>query len=123
MTNAEKYKKEIFQSKDYCSFIIEKVLKPNGIDNCVSKIGCEKCRLLTTIWLMEEYREPEIDWSKIPVDTAILVRNREDTEWKKRHFAKYEDKKVYTYCYGNTSWTNNGEDTVCWNFAKLPEVK
>ena len=123
MTNGEKYKKEIILSNP-CCFITDHVLKPNKIDSCAGEISCDTCRMLTTIWLMEEYKEPETDWSKIPVDTAILVRDREDTKWKKRHFAKYEDKKVYTYVSGNTSWTDDGENsTVCWNFAKLPEIK
>ena len=71
---------------------------------------------------MEEYKEPEIDWSKVEVDTPILVSQTEDgdEEWIKRHFAKYENGKVYAWDGGSTSWTSKGNMTG-WNFAKLAE--
>ena len=38
----------------------------------------------------------------------------------KRHFAKYEDGKVYAQSNGVTSWTTEGHG-VMWNYAKLAE--
>ena len=32
---------------------------------------------------------PPTDWSKVPVDTKVLVRDRESQEWVKRHLALY----------------------------------
>lgn len=58
-----------------------------------------------------------VDWSKVEVDTPILVRNHEDNEWIKRHFAKYENGRVYAFCDGYTSWTT--KTTLSWKFAKL----
>ena len=65
--------------------------------------------------------DKNLDWSKVPVDTPILVRDNDANVWKKRYFAKYEDGKVHTWRGGKTSWSNNGATTIEWNQAKLPE--
>lgn len=63
-----------------------------------------------------------VDWSKVKVDTPILVSN-DNKEWIKRYFARYEDGNVYGWLNGKTSWTATGELSIgCWNYAKLAEV-
>lgn len=63
-----------------------------------------------------------IDWSKVEVDTPILVSN-DNKEWIKRYFARYEDGNVYGWLNGKTSWTATGELSIgLWNYAKLAEV-
>lgn len=63
-----------------------------------------------------------VDWSKVKVDTPILVSN-DNKEWIKRYFARYEDGNVYCWLNGKTSWT-----AICelsfghWKYAKLVEV-
>ena len=57
------------------------------------------------------------DWSKVAVDTKILVRDNEINEWGRRHFAKYKDGKVYAWNNGYTSFTTN--NTNSWKYAKL----
>ena len=71
---------------------------------------------------MDEYKEPETDWSKVAVDTPILVRNSKNETWYKRYFAKYEDGKVYAWNDGKTSWSSTG-DNISWSYAKLAEEK
>ena len=72
-----------------------------------------------TAWLQAEaVEEPEVDWSKVPVDTPIWVRDSEDNEWRPRYFAKYEDGLVHSWYGGTTSWSTNA-DTMFWNYAKL----
>ena len=77
------------------------------------------------IWLLEEYEEPEepkVDWNKVKVDTPILVRTVEGTEWFKRHFAKYEGGRVFVWNNGKTSWTAPDDELMTdWNYAKLAE--
>ena len=68
---------------------------------------------------MEEYEEPEVDWSRVKVDTPILVAHFELGEWSKRYFAKYEDGKVYAWDNGRTSW--NTSTMTFWKHAKLAE--
>lgn len=63
----------------------------------------------------------ETDWTKVPVDTKILVKYSEKDGWEKRHFAKFENGEVYAYSDGNTSFTT---DIVSpWKFAKLYNEK
>ena len=61
--------------------------------------------------------EDEIDWNKVEVDTKVLVRNKPDDEWVKRHFAKYDGSKVYVFRDGRTSWNNVG--ITYWKETKL----
>lgn len=51
--------------------------------------------------------EKPVDWSNVEVDTPILVRDDEEFNWKRRHFAKYENGKVYAFIDGATSWTTD----------------
>ena len=121
MKNYEKYKDEIrkYKGENFCDdFIAPYILKLNkcNLDDCGS------CNMLQYIWLMEDYKEPEVDWSKVAVDTPILVRQTKDGEWLRRHFAKYEGGIVYTWKDALTSWTVlHDEDVTAWKFAKLAE--
>ena len=66
------------------------------------------------LWSIED----KVDWNKVEVDTKVLVRDRPYNEWLKRHFAKYEDGKVYVFNDGRTSWSSRGithwEETKLW---------
>ena len=70
-----------------------------------------------------EPEEPEVDWSKVEVDTPILAKNLPEEAWSRRHFAKYEKGKVYAWNGGTTSWSAIMKDDVFeWEHAKLAEV-
>ena len=71
-------------------------------------------------WANSEYVEPPIDWSKVAVDTPILVNDSNDHGWVKRYFAKYENGSVFAWNGGKTSWSSEGHATA-WGLAKLPE--
>ena len=125
MKNYEKYADEIKRYSDsqvLCDEIkIPFILKPIG-KSCARDIDCDTCQTLTMLWLLEEYeepKEPEIDWSKVKVDTPILVRQGKNGRWLERHFAKYENGDVYAWVDGQTSWT--GADKIKWKYAKLAE--
>lgn len=118
MKNYEKYADEIreYKGKNFCAdFVKPHILKSKGCTNT----SCDQCKMLQTIWLFEEYKEPEIDWSNVEVDTPILVRNDEIDNWTKRYFAKYEHSEVFVWVGGRTSW--NETDMLAWNYAKLAE--
>ena len=120
MKNYEKYADEIkgYKGDSICTDFIEPyILKPINA-KCINT-SCPKCHLYRTIWLLEEYKEPEVDWSKVEVDTPILVRNREDEDWYRRYFAEYRDGVVYTWVNGATSW--NATCMTEWKQAKLAE--
>lgn len=70
-------------------------------------------------WANSEYAGPPVDWSKVAVDTPILVRDNIFSKWVKRYFAKYENGTVYAWSNGTTSWS--GDRCTPWKLAKLPE--
>ena len=118
MKNYEKYADEIrkYDGDDFCcSFIRPYILKA---DNC-SDMPCSRCQMLQTLWLLEDCEESEVDWSKVKVDTPLLVRNYINGEWSKRYFAKYEDGNIYAWINGRTSWNETG--IYAWKYAKLAE--
>ena len=121
MKNYEKYADEIREYKgvNFCKDFV----KPNILKSEVcGGLACGACYMLQTIWLLEEYEEPEepeVDWSKVEVDTPILVKYSEKEEWTIRHFARFEDGIVYVWNDGRTSWTT--DCMTMWKYAKLAE--
>ena len=72
-----------------------------------------------TGWKCAKLAEPEVDWSKVEVDTPILVRYSEKGMWIRRKFAKFEDGVVYAW-HGKE--TGQAESYMTpWNYAKLAE--
>lgn len=123
MKNREKYRDEILNYNNDCD-ICEKFIKPiilRALGKECGDICCTQCRLLQMLWLEEEYKEPEVDWSKVAVDTPVLV-SKDGKIWHNRHFAGYANGGVYVWNNGCTSWTKEGEISV-WKYVKLAEVK
>ena len=129
ITNKEKYGNKIIELA-----IDEGVLAlKNGEPAPCAKIKCEDCdygksdscggsEYKFREWLNSEYVEPPVDWSKVAVDTPILVRDSEEEVWEKRYFAKYEDNTVCAWSGGATSWSaTDKQDIVGWKMAKLAE--
>ena len=82
--------------------------------------------LITEVYFSSQLMRAEfkevIDWSKMPVDTKVLVsRNGED--WYRRYFAKYENDKVYCFDSGATSFSvqDDNFDISPWEYVKLYE--
>lgn len=84
--------------------------------------GVENCDESALAWADAEHVdgiEPEVDWSKVIVDTKIWVRDTEYNKWKPKYFAKYEDGVVYAWAGGATSFSAEHEDRIPWNYVKL----
>ena len=65
--------------------------------------------------------EEHLDWSKVPVDTKVLVSDNGKL-WYKRHFAKYENGSVHVFPDGRSSFTTEESDIIYpWKYAKLCE--
>lgn len=65
-----------------------------------------------------------VDWSKVKVDTPILVRDANDEKWEKGHFAKYENNRVYVWMEGRTSFTaRNENDVFPFKYGKIARHK
>ena len=124
MTNKEKYSEMMLDMAINENVFAVKNEKPCLCDKLNNCCYCEisgssaTCEEAFAEWLNAEYVEPPVDWSKVPIDTPILVRDYENQEWKKRHFAGLNPGgKVMGWEEGTTSWTSNAR--VRWIFAKL----
>lgn len=65
----------------------------------------------------------EIDWTKVPINTKVLVRNSKENEWEERYFVFYLSKSpssYYTFLRDKDS-TNavNITDINNWRYCKL----
>lgn len=133
MKNREKFREEIVERArtpvtlrdNLCEFIKKNVLPHFGEGGC-DIFNCAWCRVLLDIWLDEEYIEPlkpEVNWSKVPVDTLVRVRDDADDEWYLRYFKGTEDSALYrfvTWESGATSIT--AYDSVeNWKYCELVE--
>lgn len=136
MTNYERYKNEIEKfAKLNVRFALDK--KTRNII-CCAGVQCPQCEFYgdkkighicddTKLkWADAEYVEeiePEVDWSRVPVDTPILVSN-DNVHWHRRYFAKYKDEVVYAWNDGFTSFASeNNNRATLWKYAKLAEIE
>lgn len=128
MLNREKYGNEIIELAVNKGIFALKDGKPM----LCRDINCKDCDFYVITackgntyyfreWLNSEYVEPPIDWSKVAVDTPILVRDYENREWTRRHFAKIKNGTVFAWRGGATSWSEDDEETIPWKYAKLAE--
>mgnify|MGYP007025963685 CR=1 FL=1 len=85
--------------------------------NILPELKCNEC-----ISIAEELGI--VDWSKVKVDTPILVKDFEAQTWKNRYFAKVQNGTIYAWDSGATSWSTNNRESciVSWAYAKLAEV-
>lgn len=132
MTNREKYAEQILDIALAGGSVA--VDKKGNICRCTD-IGCNNCIFAKTKtddnrscekrikeWSEQEYVEPPVDWSKVPVDTKILVRDSDNEKWEKRHFAKFKNGKIYAWNDGRSSFTAfKPEPTLWWKQGKLAE--
>lgn len=91
----------------YADFLIECAIRGTGVavtnngNPCVcGDLDCNDCLFnnptldcaeMTRKWADAECEEPEIDWSKVPVDTKMYVRNDLMDKWIPRYFSGKTD--------------------------------
>lgn len=125
MLNREKYANEIIDA------VVNDIGLKDGKPVSCFEIRCVDCGFYdydfgccgkAKKWLNSEYVEPPVDWSKVAVDTPILIRDSKEEAWRKRYFAKYENNTVYAWGNGATSWSAESKSYVNdWKIAKLAE--
>lgn len=127
MTNEEFYKEKIYDAIAESMAVSEDgkiaICKQITCENCIfrKKQRTVSCITQMAEWLKQEYVE-QVDWSKVKVDTPILVKRSKEAEWERRYFAKFVDGKVYAWMGGATSWTADSEYRMnFWEYAKLAE--
>lgn len=134
MKNREKYSDQIIKivlNGETCDFM-KNVVIPLYIDgresseNFCSTNSCEGCSKLFAFWLEEEYIEPpkpKVDWSKVPVDTLVQVRDDENDKWALRYFKWFvrgHRTPFVTWADGATSKTAEA-CTEYWKYCELAE--
>lgn len=130
MKNKEKYANEIMEviiTGNQMAFDVTKgtvtTCYDTNCNHCLFDGDCDRdCNIADARreWLEAECVKPEIDWSKVPVDTPILVKSYSDGDWTPRYFANYKNGKVFAWCDGTTSWTAQ-DHASDWKYAKLME--
>lgn len=127
MTNREKYAEQIINMA--ANDIKITVDKEGRLSDCRA-INCNdcawrsygKCRKKFREWLEQEYVEPTVDWSKVPVDTKVFVRDSDSESWCPRYFARFKNGGIFTWTNGATSFSAKGfEDVTWWRQVKLAE--
>lgn len=134
MKNREKFRDQILEwavapGRDICDFRRKEVLAYFG-KGC-GGISCSWCGTMFDLWLDEEYEEPpkpKVDWSKVPVDTLVMVRDNEDDEWVLRYFDSFEEESFSSmaghnymvFADGATSVTGRG-CVEHWKYCELVE--
>lgn len=126
MLNKEKFKDEIFEIA--CNGGTLALNRNTGKITSCSVIHCADCEFKLGVscdnecraWCNSEYKEPEIDWSKVPVDTPIYVKPADS--YVPRYFAgKYSNDEVYYFDAGRTSFTSKGANDK--SFISVDMVK
>lgn len=137
MKNREKFREDILSwakngkgnAQAYCEFVRKNMIPKltDCTDGGCAGLTCTCCRAIFSVWLDENFEEPpkpEVDWSKVPVDTLVRVREREDEDWLLRYFKGINDKQLRrryeAWESGATSKTANGK-YLCWNYCELVE--
>lgn len=73
---------------------------------------------LELIW----QRKPDTDWSKVAVNTKILVKYFQETDWHKVYFARIENGEIFAWSNGRDSFTAKSyNDVSLWDKAILYE--
>lgn len=129
MINKEKYKEKIFEiacqgSICACVKLNNGILKLQPCRNtyckaCIFYSEKVRCEEVFIKWLEEE--ATETDWSKVGMDTKILVSNDGKT-WICAHFANYNksEQLIGAWVFGKTSFTVSDKHNIeYYSYAKL----
>lgn len=89
--------------------------------NCLFKDS--NCQPLRNIWLKDEYEETiiEIDWSRVPVDTKIILNDDKEYLNERRYFASYDSYRnmIEFFLVGTTSWSSDAKARIEADKVKL----
>ena len=110
--NFNNYDEDLISHK-HSAFDVIKIYEDKSM-NCL-------CDIYINSRLKMLWQRAEIDWSKVPVDTKVLVSDC-GKHWYNRYFVKYRYGMYHTFPDGLTSWSANEENGVIkWKYCKLAE--
>lgn len=129
MKNKEKYAEELLE---FCVLDNSFKITLNGIEKCdhCDCSGCAlrlqqgKCEDFRKEWLEQEYVEPEIDWSKVPVDTPVIVTDSNGVSIN-AYFYQYskELELPLVFADGKSSWTSKDHKTEVYEKTRPASIK
>lgn len=119
--------KEVFEKCNDGDYVIdnfnkkwkveEEELKQKYFDNwCI----INNFYTLKQIMELDFKKDYNVDWSKVEVDTKILVSN-DDVRWYRAHFAMFKNDTIYSFSNGTTSFTYEYSAFEPWKYAILYE--
>lgn len=136
MINAEYWKKKLVELREAG----DKFAVKNGIPCGCSETKCKECEFshgsnyapdncgeIVIDWLLEEHKEPEIDWDndidwlRVPPNTEVLgTNNEENRAWHRSYFAIYVPRSTAPYrIFGDGARLENATYLAAWNYCKL----
>ena len=110
MKNKEKFAKEIIE----IAATGTSVAMCNGVLRECRGLYCSQCDFYSDRecdekikeWAESEYIEYETDWSKVPVDTPVLIKGAMDN---RKYFSRLlPDERLAVFRDGRTSWSSHG---------------
>lgn len=106
MTNREWAFEKIKNGEDVLTmeFVENTIFKEFGIAPSETRMRVHDVDIVINKWLDMEHVEG-LDWSKVEVDTPIIVTVEAVGELK-RYFAKFKNGRVWYYADGRDSWTS-----------------
>ncbi len=123
MTNREKFRDELDNMLSVFLAVVNGKPVPCEDTDCRECDFRRKCHVRENCvidWLNAEYQEPSVDWSKVPIDTPVLVSGNGKT-WYRRYFAGIRNGYREAYDVGATPWSAYDNRTCAWPFMKIAE--
>lgn len=116
MKNKEKFAKEIIEiaatgtSIAMCNGVLRECrgLYCSQCDFCSDRECDEKIKE----WAESEYIEYETNWSKVPVDTPVLLKDKDNVDNKRYFYKTLSEGTLALFISGRTSWSSIAEAGV-----------
>lgn len=125
MSNKEKFAKEIIE----IAINGENISVVGGKPRVCGRISCDGCDFYVgncikklEKWANSEYKEIEIDWDRVPVDTPVLVWDMFAENKRRRYYAGLKNGRYMAFDGGATNWSSN-ENTTSWSNCELAREK
>lgn len=118
MNNFEYYKNKMYEyagRDDLCTFTKNYI---KSIDCYETR--CDICQVMFAEWCVEEYKEPEIDWTKVPVNTHVLVKESKDRPWNEKYFIAYIP-EIRKFVVFEGLRSKEASKATTWEYCKLAD--
>ena len=98
---------DLGRTSGHCNGILCDNCPLSSSNNKITDYGCHSLELLypeKAFEIVMNY-EPKVDWTKVPVDTKILVKDYKDEDWKKDILLNMKMEKFMHMMMVKVHWT------------------